>query len=209
MRKYWEMYNVYLVRIFAEFLPQEPVAGSAGYQEQTETGTQPFLLACTPAGPVAHPEPVPNVGPRGDVGEESNRLHGTEGADSRHANANGCMLGASNGEKAQQNANRCGDGDEDKTSKKGGVQHDIKGEGEGRAWTRMVNSGAAAAGVTTYYPARPAKARVAIFHRAASREHTQPVRIHTARNAPGPSEAADETLGIRRARKVERWTGIV
>ena len=56
----------------------------------------------------------------------------------------------------------------------------------------------------THYPAMPAKASVAMRHRAARREHTMAESSQTARNAPDEREEDDETLGIRRARKVAR-----
>ena len=58
----------------------------------------------------------------------------------------------------------------------------------------------------THYPARPAKASVAIRHRAATRAHAIADRIQTARKAPELRDLDDETLGIKSARKVARWT---
>ena len=58
----------------------------------------------------------------------------------------------------------------------------------------------------TYYPAIPAKASAIYLHLAASMEHAMAESSQTARKAGAARGFEEETLGMRRERKVVRWT---
>ena len=60
----------------------------------------------------------------------------------------------------------------------------------------------------TYYPAIPANARATSRHLAASKAPATAASTQTAKKAPGLNGLDEEDrLGMRRARKVVRWTG--
>ena len=65
--------------------------------------------------------------------EESNSLYSPEGAYSRHPDPDGRVLRAGDREETQNEANGGEDGDKDETGEKGGVEHDVECECQGRA----------------------------------------------------------------------------